>query len=90
VGHDHRRNAEPVQQRPQLAAEILPGGSVERGEGFVEQEEPRARRDGPGQRDPLPLSAGELSGAAGEQRLDSQEARHLSHPLPLLRGRQPV
>ena len=56
----------------QGVADMGAGGLVERGERFVEQEEPGAGGQRPGQRDALGLAAGELGGFAVREMADAE------------------
>ena len=71
--HNHGR-ARRLEERAQLAAERRPGRRVERGEGLVEEEEPRPRRERAREGDALALAAGELAGAAVEELVEPPSA----------------
>ena len=60
--------AGPVGQHlPQHPAQQRRGADVERGQGFVEQQQPGVGGQGPGDRDPLGLPAGQLRRLAGRR-----------------------
>ena len=61
---------------------------VEVGEGLVEQEGGRVAHDGAADRDALALAAGELAGAALEERVDLEQAGGLGDALGDLGPRQ--
>ena len=46
----------------QIPADVAPGAGVERGEGLVEQQQPRLGGQGAGERDPLGLPPREWAG----------------------------
>ncbi len=76
-----------MEERPQLAAQLLAGGRIERGEGLVEQEEPGPRSERTGQGDALPLPPGEPGRSPVEKGLDPEESRRLDDPpAPLFPG----
>ena len=58
---------------------------VERRDRLVAEQEPRARRQRPGQPDALPLAAGERRRPPVQKRLDAAERRHLGAPAVGLR-----
>ena len=61
--------------RPQRGPQPGVGGQVERGERVVEQVDLRPADQRPGDRQPLPLTAGDVGAALGDRRV--QPARHL-------------
>ena len=72
-------------QLDQLGPGLGPQLGVEVGQRLVHQEGHRSPDDGPGQRDPLALAAGELAGLAVEQgRQPELLGRLLDHRRPLL------
>ena len=60
MGDEERGQAEPALQPPDLELQPLPQLAVERAEGLVEQQQPRAEDHGAGERHPLLLPAREL------------------------------
>jgi hypothetical protein len=58
VRDQERGNAELREKLPQFAPQPLPGGGVERGQRFIEQEQPGAADQGPGQGHALLLATG--------------------------------
>ncbi len=60
VGDVDEGEADPALDGAKLGAHVLPQLEVERGEGFVEQQHRGLGAKGSGDRDPLPLAAGEL------------------------------
>ena len=60
VRHQQADAVVAVELAAQLTARLQPGARVEGGQGFVEQEQARLRRQRPGQGDPLRLPAGQL------------------------------
>src|SRR3954470_23810586 len=69
LGHDdHGRLAGP---RPQSRAQTGVGGHVERGERVIEQVDLRTTDQRPGDRQPLPLAAGEIGAALAHRGLEA-------------------
>ena len=68
---------------PQLPAKASAERPVQGAEGFVQQQEIRLRRQGPGQGNPLPLPPGELSGVTFRQSLQMYLVQPLLRPEPL-------
>ena len=64
VRHQDGRHVQFVVQAAEPVAQTLSHLGVERPERFVEQQHARFDGQGPGQRDALPLSAGQLRGIA--------------------------
>src|SRR6185295_2799115 len=60
VGDVDRRHAEPLVQMADLDLHLLSELLVERGQWLVHQQDARLENDGTGERDALPLTAGEL------------------------------
>ena len=58
MGDHDRRDAKAALQRADLLAQMQPHDGIERGEGFVQQQQPRLVRQRPGQGDALLLPAG--------------------------------
>ena len=65
MGDEHSDTGEGGEVAAQIAANLVAGGRVERGERFVEQQQRRFEGEGPGQRHPLGLAARELIGPGG-------------------------
>ena len=97
VDQQDRDAAVPHAPQPLCQPEAL--GAVEPGRRFIEQEEPRLTRQGPGHRDELPLTLGEhrhlqvahldeaeLVQNAGQGRRVMGGRHVLSHPHVLLDG----
>ena len=94
MGHIDHGHSKPLLQRADLAAHLQAQLRVEVGEGLVHQAHGRFGHDGPRQRHPLLLTAGELRGLAAQQRLQAEEvsgarqsvvplgARNLPHLQP--------
>ena len=57
VGHQQPRAGVATELAAQHPAQLGPGGGVDRGEGFVEEEHARLGGQRPGQGDPLGLAA---------------------------------
>ena len=72
VRDDQADAAEPVEMAAQGVPHVGAGGLVERGERFVEQQQPGPGRQRPGQRDALGLAAGELGGPAVREVPDAE------------------
>jgi hypothetical protein len=73
----HGGDAEPAVERSDLRAHLRAQRGVEVGERFVEEEHLRAAHDRAPHGHALPLSAGELLGAALEQVLDAEHRHRL-------------
>src|SRR5674476_761951 len=69
----------------EVLGELLPQRSVERRERLVEQQQPRRRRQGTGQRDPLPLAAGQGLHLPPLEPLETDHGEQLVHPWRPLR-----
>ncbi len=84
------------ERNPQLVLQVVEqvdhsglNGHVEGGDRFVEDQQLGLEHQGPGDADPLALTAGELVGVAvGVVRLEPHQLEHLAHPL--LDGRSAV
>ena len=87
VGDVEHRDAEPLLQRPDLAAHLHAKLRVEVRQGLVHQADRRPGDDGAPQRDALLLAARELRRLAVEKRLEPEEARGVSEPRLALRRR---
>ena len=61
VRDEHGRRPRRDEHRAQVDREPLAERPVERGQGLVEQQQPRRGRERASQRDPLPLSAGQVA-----------------------------
>ena len=72
VRDEERGDVELGQELLQLAANGRLGAAVERGQRLVQQQHLRVAREGSRQRDPLPLSPGELGGARGGEVADAE------------------
>jgi hypothetical protein len=79
VRHQDRRDAQPLLQRANLAAQPNPLERVERGQRLVEQQQPRRGRERARERDPLLLSAGALSRIFLRRVGQSDERQQLAH-----------
>ena len=86
VGDENGGDAQRRGQRPQLMAHLLPEEGVQRGERLVEQDAPRMDRDGPGERHPLLLPAGELVRIAALKVLQPDGAQRRAHPALQILG----
>jgi hypothetical protein len=90
VRDDDGRDSEPEEEGAQLSTELFAGRSVERREGFVEEEEAGRGGDGARDGDALLLAAGELGRAAGAEALELQEGDRPGGPPVPLGGRDPA
>jgi hypothetical protein len=79
VGYVDRRGADAVVELGDLRPHLHPELGVEVGEGLVHEEGLRLPDDGPPERHPLPLAAGEGLRLAVEEVLDGEDARGLIH-----------
>ena len=79
VGHDHRRRGRLAHDRSDVDREPVAQKFVERGERFVEQQQPWPRRQGIA-RDALGLSAGDLPYRALPVTGQADQLQHLLHP----------
>ena len=80
VRDEHRRRAPIAQDLHHLIPQRRPESGVERREWFVEQHEPRARRERPGERDALLLTTGQLVRVALAETFEPHEFQHLVDP----------
>ena len=80
VGHDDRRQTQPVEQLTQLGADTTARVRVERGQWLVEQEHRRVARERPGERDTLSLATGELLDARLGEMTDAESVEQLLDP----------
>ncbi len=87
VGDVDDRHPQLVVQRLDLQLEPFPQLLVERAERLVHQQHPRVEDEGPGERDPLLLAAGELAGETALVAGQADQLQHLPGPLPDLRLR---
>ncbi len=85
VGDIERGDAEPVDQRAQLAAQLHPDAGIERRHRLVEQQHFGIGGERAGQRDALLLAAGKLVRIAPGEMVDLDEVRQLVD-APLARG----
>ena len=72
VRDEHRRQAQRVEQLPQLRADASPRVRVESRERLVEQQDRRIPGEGTRQRDPLAFPARELADAGARELLDAE------------------
>ena len=100
VGEGHRfllvvrdqegRGPDALEDLAHLEPGALPQGGVQAGEGFVQQDQLRARRECSGQGHALLLAAGELVRQAVLEEGQAHEAQHLPGPFePFLAGQGP-
>ena len=75
VGDEDGGQARLALQAAQLAAQFLADRGVERAERLVEQHQPRLEGERPGERDALPLAAGQLAGQPARQAVEAQRAQ---------------
>ena len=68
--------AGPSQHDGEQAEQLVAARPVEVGQRLVEDEPVRLRHHGPGDRQPLPFTAGQLAGTAAAQRLEPELAQH--------------
>jgi hypothetical protein len=80
VGDEQRRHRQLPEQLGDLRAHVGPQVGVETGEGLVEEKDPRLRREGTGERDPLLLTTRERTG---------QSVGEIAHPDHLEQGTDP-
>ena len=80
VGDQQRRGARRDEDVAQVEGEPLPQPPVERGERLVEQQQPRLDGQRTGQRDPLPLAAGQAGGAPVAEAGQADERQQLLDP----------
>ena len=81
MGHVEHGGREVVADALQAGEDARAQRGVEGGEGLVEQQEGRRRREGAGEGDPLALSAGQAGGAAVEQRAELEQRDDLRDRL---------
>ena len=90
VGDHQRGGAGRAQDLAQVDGEPLAQAGVEGGERLVEQQQPRLDGQRPGQRDPLPLAAGQRGRAAGRRtprgRRASSSSRDPGRAVPRARA----
>ncbi len=79
VGHVHHGGLEAALQVDELGTRLHPELGVKVGQGLVHQEHRGATHDGPGQRDPLALSARELGRPTIEELLEAEHPARLGH-----------
>ena len=85
VGHLQRGDVLPGVNRPELPAEHLAGGRIDRGKRLVEEQDGGAGRERTRERHALGLAAAQLVDRAVEQRRDAEERGELPHAV-VLRG----
>ena len=83
MGDEERGQAEPALQPPDLELQLLAQLAVERAEGLVEQQQPRAEDHGAGERHPLLLPARELPRQPPGQRAELDQRQRLRRPLAI-------
>jgi len=88
VGDHDRGDAQAALELPDLVAQVHAHLRVERGEGLVEQQEPRRGRQRARQRDPLLLAAGELGGVLVAVRGQTHQLEQLVDALDDLAARR--
>ena len=81
VGDKQAGDVQLVVKPQQPAAQVLAHLRVERAKRLVEQQHLRAHGQRPGQRDALPLSAGQLRGIARRQAVELHELQQVAHLL---------
>jgi hypothetical protein len=69
VRHNDHRNTSTSEQLTQFRPQVLPQAGVKVAHRFIQQEQIRLAKQGPGQSHPLALPSGEFSGAALPQAL---------------------
>ena len=72
MGRGDRRRVRLAEDPFEIAGQRLARRRIERGEGFVEENDLRFRDEGPGEAGPLRLAAGELPGGALRQVADAE------------------
>ena len=82
VGDEQAGHAELAVELVEPATEVLAHLGVQRAERLVEQQHLRPRRERPGERDALPLPAGELVGIAVGEVRHLHELEQLLHARP--------
>src|SRR5690606_18422878 len=65
---------------PEPTPQLLAHPGIQRPERLVQEEDPRLHRKGPRERDPLPLSAGELMRVAGSETVELHQGEKLMDP----------
>ncbi len=89
VLHDEHRRAGVVEQRPDGVVDLDDSGRVEVRARFVEHERSRTHREHPGERQSLPLPAGEHRGGPVERQVQPDDVEGGPHALPDLRSWDP-
>src|SRR5436309_10722982 len=69
-----------TQQSPQFSAKLLPGRRIQRGEGFIEEQESGTAREHARERHSLLLPTGELGRTSVFQPLEPKKANHFIKP----------
>ena len=85
MGDEHGRHVDLVVQPPQPVAQFLADLGIQRAERLVQQQHLRLRGECPGQRHPLPLTAGELGREPVGELIEMDQFQQLVHPLAHLR-----
>ena len=80
MGHEHRRGVGLGEDTRDVTAQLGPQRRVQRAERLVEEHDARADGQGPGERHPLLLAAGELMGVATSQAAEPDELEQLLGP----------
>ena len=78
---EHDRQTEVVVEPVQRGDHVLGAPRIELAGRLVEDQHPRLQRQSGGDRDPLPLAAGEGAEIATAQRGDAEQVEHLLDPL---------
>ena len=88
MGDVERRGAALTQDGAHVGGQLLAQGPVQGGQGLVEQQQPRRRRQRPSQGHPLCLPAGQGRHPTLLEAGQADELKHLAHTLTALaRGR---
>ncbi len=87
VGDENRRDADLALDAFQFDLHVQPQCLVERAERFVQQQHARPRHDGAGQRDTLPLPAGELMRPPVAEIAELHQIERLADPFLFFRRR---
>ena len=88
--HGQHGGAQPAEQLAQFHHQPVPERAVELAQRLVQHQQPGPGREGPGQRDPLLLTAGQRGHRPPAGPGQSDELQQLRHPLALLTTRGAV
>ena len=88
VGDQDGGDAVALQQFTDFGGQFRAQLCIQAGEGFVQQQDLRIRRQRPGQRHPLLLAAGQLVGEGTAVFAQGDQLQHALHPLAPLLARQ--